>query len=140
MGLLTSALNALFPQSSNSDSALNTTNCRIPFFKGSGQNWDLGSTSMANLASVLGVLKYKSFITNSNLPEGTFASMRGANMNGFYGFSQTNLTPSDAPEGISDGAIFHLDFYNDISLQVCFNRLGGMKSRFYWYGAWTSWQ
>lgn len=56
-----------------------------------------------------------------------------------YGVSTTNLVPSDFPSGWGDGAVINIDFYNDVSLQIAFNRVGGIKSRFYWYGTWHPW-
>lgn len=87
------------------------------------------------------VFKYSGhFITSELLPNGKLEDMRGnTTMRGLWGVSTTNLLPSDFPTGWKDGAVVNIDFYSDVSLQIAFNRLGGVQARFYWYGSWKNW-
>lgn len=133
MGTLVNALKALFTKSNiTSDSSR-----AVPILNSAKEVE--GSMSIIALSQLLAGWKYRDFVKNSNLPGGTFASMRGANMNGLWGFSTTNLIPSDVPSGFQNGLIFHVDLYADVSLQICIERDLGLKTRIYWYGTWRAW-
>lgn len=83
--------------------------------------------------------RYARFITSGLLNNGKLEDLRTQNLFGIYGFSSTNLVPSDVPTGVQNGAVINFNLYADISIQILFNREGGMYSRMYWYGTWSSW-
>lgn len=80
-----------------------------------------------------------SFLSQSLLPNGKLEDMRTQGLEGIYGFSATNFLPSDLPTGVQNGAVINFNLYADVSFQILFDRVGGMKSRFYWYGTWYAW-
>lgn len=88
-----------------------------------GDNWIYGGT----------------FLSQSLLPNGKLEDMRTQGLTGIYGFSSTNFLPSDLPTGVQNGAVINFNLYTSVSLQILFDRAGGMKSRFYWYGTWYAW-
>ena len=82
---------------------------------------------------------YSAFLSQSLLPNGKLEDMRTQNLVGLYGFSSSTFQPSDLPSDVLNGIVININLYADISIQMIFNQTGGIKSRTYWYGTWSSW-